>query len=110
MCAPANIGEIRLRIGDLASAEAAFALATGEGDPLPPPRRGVELWQEARSPYESARVRVALGAALDRAGQPDAAQLELAAARACVDRRGARLDAETAAAELLIITAERVRS
>ncbi len=51
----ANIGEIRLRIGDLASAE-------------------------------------------------------LAAARPCLDRLGARLDAETAATELLLITGERVRS
>ena len=85
-------------------------LATGEGDPLPSLRRSVELWQEARSPYESARVRMALGTALDRAGQPEAARRELAAARACFDRLGARLDAEAAATELLIMTGEQVRS
>lgn len=54
--------------------------------------RRAELWQEARSPYESARVRMALGTAFDRAGQPEAGRLELATARACFDRLGARLE------------------
>jgi hypothetical protein len=87
-----------------------LALATSEEDPLPSLRRSVELWHEAGSPYESARVRMVLGTAMNRAGQSEAARLELAAAQACFDRLGARLDAETAAAELLIMTGERIRS
>ncbi|MEO7195855.1 MAG: AfsR/SARP family transcriptional regulator [Pseudonocardiaceae bacterium] len=84
----------------LAAAERArgeLALATGQDDPLPPLRRGVALWAQARSPYESARTRVLLATALDRAGQPDAARRERAAARASFTRLGARLDAEAAA-------------
>jgi DNA-binding SARP family transcriptional activator len=71
-----------------------LALATGEGDPLLPLRRGVALWGEACSPYESARARVLLATALDRAGQPEAARHERAAARAAFTRLGARPDAE----------------
>lgn len=74
-----------------------LALATGEDDPLPSLRRSVELWREAGSPYESARARVLLATALDRAGQPEAARQERAAARASFTRLGARLDAEAAA-------------
>ncbi|MGH3828854.1 MAG: AfsR/SARP family transcriptional regulator [Pseudonocardiaceae bacterium] len=84
----------------LAAAECArgeLALATGEGDPLPPLRRGVELWREAGSPYETARARVLLATALDRAGRPDTARRERVAARAAFTRLGARLDAEAAA-------------
>ncbi len=81
----------------LAAAEAArgaLALATGEEDPLRPLHRSVELWNEAGSPYESARARVLLATALDRVGKPEVARVELAAARACFDRLGARLDAD----------------
>ncbi|MGH3814655.1 MAG: BTAD domain-containing putative transcriptional regulator [Pseudonocardiaceae bacterium] len=79
------------------AARGALALATGEDDPLPSLRRSVELWREAGSPYERARARVLLATALGRLGQPEAARLELAAARACFERLGARLDAEGAA-------------
>jgi tetratricopeptide (TPR) repeat protein len=84
----------------LAAAEAArgaLALATGEGDPLKSLRRSVELWREAESPYESARARLLLATALDRAGHTEAARLELVNAQACFDRLGARLDAEVTA-------------
>ncbi|MGH3823522.1 MAG: BTAD domain-containing putative transcriptional regulator [Pseudonocardiaceae bacterium] len=86
----------------LAAAEAArgaLTLATGEDDPLPSLRRSVKLWREAESPYESARARVLLATALKRAGQPEAARVELATARNCFDRLGARLDAEAAHAQ-----------
>ncbi|MGH3823521.1 MAG: BTAD domain-containing putative transcriptional regulator, partial [Pseudonocardiaceae bacterium] len=86
-----------------------LVLATGEGCPLASLRRSVELWREAESPYESARAQVLLATALDRAGQPDAARVELTAARACFERLGARLDAE-AAAELLDATRDRALS
>jgi len=92
----------------LAAAEAArgaLALATGEeDDPLRPLRRSVELWREAGSPYESARARLLLATALDRAGHTEATRLELVTAQACFDRLGARLDAEVATAELLTTT------
>ncbi|MGH3789628.1 MAG: BTAD domain-containing putative transcriptional regulator [Pseudonocardiaceae bacterium] len=84
----------------LAAAEGAhgeLALATGEDDPLRSLRRSVTLWGEDWSPYESARARVLLATALDRAGQPDAARHERATAQACFTRLGARLppDMET---------------
>ncbi|MGH3772862.1 MAG: BTAD domain-containing putative transcriptional regulator [Pseudonocardiaceae bacterium] len=84
----------------LAAAECArgeLALATGEDDPLPSLRCGVELWREAESPYERARARVLLATALDRAGHPEAARQERAAARASFTRLGAGLDAQAAA-------------
>jgi DNA-binding SARP family transcriptional activator len=83
----------------LAAAECArgeLALATGEEDPLRPLRRGIALWDEAWSPYESARARLLLATSLDRAGQREAARHERAAARACFERLGARLDAKAA--------------
>ncbi|HET9258480.1 MAG TPA: AfsR/SARP family transcriptional regulator, partial [Pseudonocardiaceae bacterium] len=79
-------------------ARGAVALATGEDDPVPSLRRSVTLWQEAGSPYESARVRVVLSTALERAGRLNTARVQLAAARDCFHRLGARLDAETATA------------
>jgi DNA-binding SARP family transcriptional activator len=94
----------------LAAAEAArgaLALATGEDDPLWPLQHSVELWREAGSPYEGARARVLLATALERAGQPEPALAELANARACFDRLGARLDAEAATTELLTTTMDR---
>jgi hypothetical protein len=104
--AVAELAELAQAYGStalLAAAEAArgaLALATGEGDPLWPLQRSAELWREAGSPYESARVRVLLATALERAGQSEPARAELAAARACFDRLGARLDAEAAATAL----------
>jgi tetratricopeptide (TPR) repeat protein len=90
----------------LAAAECArgeLALATGQDDPLPSLRRGVALWGEALAPYERARARVLLATALDRAGHPEAARQERAAARACFTRLGARLDAEAAAEQVVVM-------
>ncbi|MDQ3989753.1 MAG: hypothetical protein M3291_11245, partial [Actinomycetota bacterium] len=78
-------------------ARGAVALATGEDDPVRPLRRSVSLWRDAGSPYESARARVLLADALDRADQHEEARLELAHAHVCFGRLGARLDAEAAA-------------
>jgi tetratricopeptide (TPR) repeat protein len=94
----------------LAAAEAAggaLALATGEDDPLKSLRRSVELWREAESPYETARAQLLLATALDRAGHTEAARLERAAAHACFDRLGARLDAEAVTAELITTAGDR---
>jgi DNA-binding SARP family transcriptional activator len=88
----------------MAAAEAArgaVALATGEEDPLPWLRSSVKLWREAEAPYESARTRMLLATALQWAGQPEAARVELASARECFDRLGARLAAQAATAESL---------
>ncbi len=90
----------------LAAAECArgeLALATGQDDPMPSLRRGVALWSEASAPYESARARVLLATALDRAGHPEAARLERAAARACFTRLGASPDAEAAAERVVVM-------
>ncbi|MGH3870324.1 MAG: BTAD domain-containing putative transcriptional regulator [Pseudonocardiaceae bacterium] len=76
------------------TARGALLLATGEDDPLGPLHRGVQLWRAVGAPYESARTQVLLATALDRAGLLEAARLELAAARACFERLGARLDVE----------------
>jgi DNA-binding SARP family transcriptional activator len=96
----------------LAAAECArgqLAMATGEECPLASLRRGVELWREAESPYESARTQVLLATALNRDDQTESARIELAAARTCFDRLGAQLDAE-AIADLLSTTRDRARS
>jgi DNA-binding SARP family transcriptional activator len=97
----------------LAAAEAArgaLVLAIGEDDPLPSLRRSVTLWREAESPYEGARARVLLATALQRAAQPESAWVELGHARACFERLGARLDAETATAESLTTAGYRASS
>jgi len=78
-------------------ARGAIALATGEDDPMPSLRRSVTLWREAGSPYETARARVVLATAMERAGQLDSARVELADALACFDQLGARLDADAVA-------------
>ncbi|HKR48751.1 MAG TPA: AfsR/SARP family transcriptional regulator [Pseudonocardiaceae bacterium] len=92
------------------AARGALALATGEDDPLWPLQHSVELWQQAGSPYEGARARVLLATALERAGRPEPARVELAAAGVCFDSLGARLDAEAATTELLTTNGDRVRS
>ncbi|MGH3900316.1 MAG: hypothetical protein ACRDTA_19145, partial [Pseudonocardiaceae bacterium] len=91
-------------------ARGALTLATGEDDPLPPLRSSVKLWREAESPYERARAQMLLATALERAGQPEAARMKLAAARDCFDHLGARLDAEAAAAQLAASTGSEVSS
>ncbi|MGQ0716862.1 MAG: BTAD domain-containing putative transcriptional regulator [Pseudonocardiales bacterium] len=93
----AELAQIYASKALLAATECArgeLALATGKDDPVGPLRRSVALWCEAPAPYESARARVMLASALDRAGQPEAARHELSTARACFERLGAKLDAE----------------
>lgn len=74
------------------TASGALALAAGNTDPVAPLRRGVALWVEAGSPYESSRAQVLLAAALRQAGQHEAARYELSVARSCFERLGAGLD------------------
>jgi len=49
-------------------------------------------WQELEMPYEVARARLILAAALRAQGDDSAAELELRAARSAFERLGARLD------------------
>jgi DNA-binding CsgD family transcriptional regulator len=52
-------------------------------------RRAFALWQELDAPFEAARVRVAIGRALRALGDPETADLELAAARRVFEELGA---------------------
>ncbi len=80
-------GRVLLAQGDAAAARDRLA-------------EGVTLWTELGTPYETARTRVALAAALRVAGSAERAALELSTAHATFDRLGAKLDARRAAAEL----------
>ena len=48
-----------------------------------------QAWQEMEAPYETAQVRVLIGAARRAVGDPDSAELECDAARAVFERLGA---------------------
>lgn len=61
-------------------------------------RRAQRLWQEVDAPYEAARCRMLLGAALEMDGYSADALMEYAAARATFERLGAMPDAAKAAA------------
>ncbi len=61
---------------------------------------GVKLWSELGTPYETARARMSLAAALRRAGNVEMAATELGTAQATFERLGAKLDARRAASEL----------
>jgi len=83
------------------SARAALQLADGEAVASETTLRStMRLWVELDVPYEVARTRVLLAAALRAQGDGAAATLELQAARSTFERLGARRDARHAA-ELL---------
>ena len=52
-------------------------------------RQGVRMWSDIEAPYEAAQGHELLAAAYGRLDDPDAAELELAAARATFERMGA---------------------
>lgn len=80
--------------------EAQAALARGsvelaEGDArsaLGPARRAFEVWRRVDAPYETARARVLIGLACRALGDDEAADLELAEARAAFERLEAAPD------------------
>jgi class 3 adenylate cyclase/Tfp pilus assembly protein PilF len=80
-------GAVRLAEGD----------APGAADLL---RHGLRHWREVEAPYEAGRASEILGMAYRRAGDEDAAGLELRAALAAFDRLGAVLDARRVAEAL----------
>ena len=61
-------------------------------------RRGVRMWSEVDVPYEAAQARELLASAYSDLGDPDAAELELTAARASFERIGAERAARRVAA------------
>jgi len=63
-------------------------------------QRALMRWQELDAPYEAARTRILLGRACRLAGDEDGARLEFGAAKATLERIGARRDARIAADEL----------
>jgi len=70
-------------------------------------RSAIRDWQEVGAPYEVARGRALLAAALRAAHDDDAADLELGAARDEFRRLGARLDAEAAEIEVQSVAERR---
>jgi class 3 adenylate cyclase len=83
-----------------ADAEARIRLADGEpADTIRELRSAIASWREVGAPYEIARDRLVMAAAFQLIGDDDAADFELATARAEFERLGAKLDlaaAETA--------------
>ena len=76
-------------------AQADGAIALSEFHPhaaLEPLRRAFDLWERLEAPYEAARVRVLIGQACRAVGDEEAAALELEAAKAVLERLGARTD------------------
>ncbi|HYK97121.1 MAG TPA: adenylate/guanylate cyclase domain-containing protein [Candidatus Acidoferrales bacterium] len=60
-------------------------------------RRALQMWQQLEMPYEASTVRLLLASALMKAGDTDAARLELQSARATYERIGAVRDARAVA-------------
>ncbi len=63
-------------------------------------RSGLRMWSEVDAPYEAAEARELLAGAYEELGDPDAAELELTAARASFERMGAERAARRVAAVL----------
>lgn len=79
-------------------AQGKVALAVGALDEaMEALRAALRLWVGLHSPYETARTRLLLAAALERLGEPDGAVLELRTAKGAFERLGARPEKEEAA-------------
>jgi class 3 adenylate cyclase len=80
---------------DAIAGTARARLLLADGDPVSAERTisaALRQWQELEMPYDVARGRVLLAAALRAQGDEPAAKLELQAARSTFERLGARLD------------------
>ena len=80
---------------DAIAGTARAALQLADGDAMSAERSisaGLRQWQELEMPYDVAKARVLLAAALRAQGDEAAAKLELRAARSTFERLGARLD------------------
>ena len=79
------------------AARGAVELAEGEAAAaIPTLKRAFTLWQDVGAPYEAAKARLDLGLAYQKAGNDDAAKLELEAAQTAFERLGAAIDAQRA--------------
>jgi class 3 adenylate cyclase len=87
----ANTASARAAV-QLASADPAGAVASA--------RDAWRLWQDLDAPYEAARTRALLGAALRELGDEDAAGIQLRAARAALEELGAAPEARRVASLL----------
>ena len=88
---------------DAIAGTARAALQLADGDPVAAEKTisaALRQWQELEMPYDVARGRMVLAAALRAQGDESAAKLELQAARSTFERLGARLDIRRAS-ELL---------
>jgi class 3 adenylate cyclase len=88
---------------DAIASTARAALQLADDDPATAEktiRAALRLWQELEMPYDAARARLVLAAALRAQGDAPGAELELQAARSTFERLGARLDIRRAS-ELL---------
>jgi class 3 adenylate cyclase len=84
-----------------AAARASVSLARGDPESgLSSGRAALAVWQELDLPYEAARARLTVAAALSALGDDGGAALELRAAASAFVRLGARLDARRAAEAL----------
>jgi class 3 adenylate cyclase len=73
-------------------------LAEGRNDDaLRELRRALQMWQQLEMPFEASTVRLLLASGLMKAGDTDAARLELQSARATYERIGAVRDARAVA-------------
>src|SRR5680860_292125 len=79
--AAAMVGRGRVALSGLRTEDAARDL-----------HRGIRMWCEIGVPYEAAQARELLAGAYHELGEPDAAELELTAARASFERMGAERD------------------
>lgn len=102
--AAAELAEIAVMYGTSALEAAALAargsveLAEGNfTEAVVTLKRAVSAWQDVGAPYETAKARLELGVAHQKAGNAEAAKLELEAARSAFERLGAIVEAERAA-------------
>jgi len=76
---------------------AAVELAGGQAEAaVGDAKLGWHLWQEIDAPYEAARARLLLGQAYASSGDPDAASMEIRAARSAFEKLGAIPDVRRA--------------
>lgn len=90
-----NASAVGARLLCAASAQATGAVLLAEGQPaaaLSALRDACAVWRELEAPYEAARVRVCMAAALRALNDTDTANMELAAAREIFRRLGAAPD------------------
>jgi DNA-binding NarL/FixJ family response regulator len=97
--ASAELGEIARRYStdvlQAMAAQARGAVEVAEGrarDALIALRAAFELWRQAVSPYETARVRVLIAQVSRELGDAESAELEIEAAAALLERLGATVD------------------